>query len=204
MATQASPRDRGGKPCRLSARQFTAMIDQGIIPAEARVELLWGRLIEHPKRSPAHDFAVGALGEQLRKLERTPWLVRESKSLDLGPTSRVGPDLSLVRGPSDLFRSRAPGVPDLGLLIEVADGTYPYDRGVKWRAYASKMVPTYWIVNLNTRQVEVYRDPQGRGKTASYREASFFDQGTTIQVVVEGHEIGRVAVKDVIPWTGAS
>ena len=123
MATHASSRDRGCKPCRLGSPQFAAMIDRGIIPPEARVELLWGRLIEHPKRSTGHDFAVDILGGQLRKIATAPWLVPEQKSLELGPTSRVTPDLALIRGPGDLFRSQAPGVPEVGFLVEVADGT---------------------------------------------------------------------------------
>ena len=61
------------------------------------------------------------------------------------------------------------------------------------------MVPIYWIVNLNARRIEVYRDPQGRGKTASYRETTIFDRGAEVPAWIEGREIGRIAVKDILP-----
>ena len=41
------------------------------------------------------------------------------------------------------------------LAIEVADKSLAHDRGVKKRAYAASRIPTYWIVNLVDRCIEV-------------------------------------------------
>ena len=44
-------------------------------------------------------------------------------------------------------------------LIEVAESTLERDRGGKLIAYAKGGVPTYWIVDLVERQIEVYTQP---------------------------------------------
>jgi Uma2 family endonuclease len=199
MATEAKQKDRGGSPYRLTVRQFLDMIELGVFPHDARIELLRGILVEHPKKSTRHDFAVCELSDQLRKMLPTPWFVREEKSIELGRTSRVSPDIALIRGPRDPHQAQAPRAESVGFLIEVSDSTYLYDRGVKWRAYASAMIPAYWIVNMTKREIEVYRDPQGRGKTASFGETTVFGPESEIPVFLEGREIGRISVKDVIP-----
>jgi hypothetical protein len=45
------------------------------------------------------------------------------------------------------------------LLIEVADTTVRYDRTVKIPLYARHGLPEVWLVDLQQRHVEVYRDP---------------------------------------------
>ena len=52
--------------------------------------------------------------------------------------------------------------------------------------------------------VEVYRDPAGRGKAASYREAVTFEAGSEVPVVIDGHDLGRISVKRPPPLTGAA
>ena len=76
----------------------------------------------------------------------------------------------IVRGPRDRYRSAAPRIADLGFLIEVADVSYAKDRGLKWRRYASVGVGHYWIVNLKQKRIEVYSQPEGRGKAAAFKE----------------------------------
>lgn len=50
--------------------------------------------------------------------------------------------------------------------MEVAHTTLGYDRGTKLPLYATAGVPEVWIVDVDGRQVEVYRDPRG-GRYAS-------------------------------------
>jgi Uma2 family endonuclease len=64
------------------------------------------------------------------------------------------------------------------------------------RLYASSGVPVYWIVNLVDGLVEMYTnaDPSG-----GYRSRVDFRLGDEIPVVIDGREIGRIAVKDLLP-----
>jgi Uma2 family endonuclease len=48
-------------------------------------------------------------------------------------------------------------------LIEVADTSLPYDRGVKLRLYARAGIREVWLVNLTRNHVEVHREPAQDG-----------------------------------------
>jgi len=45
------------------------------------------------------------------------------------------------------------------LVVGISDSTLAYDRGRKASLYASAGILDYWIINLVTPQVEIYRDP---------------------------------------------
>ena len=81
------------------------------------------------------------------------------------------------------------------LLVEVSDSTLDRDRGAKSAAYAKGRIPVYWIVNLVDRQVEVYTHPSPSG----YASRVDFKPGEEIPVVLDGVEIGRIAVASILP-----
>ena len=85
------------------------------------------------------------------------------------------------------------------MVAEVAESTYPYDRGDKWTSYAAARIPIYWIINLNKRQFEIYTDPKGRGVKASYRTLALFGENAEVPVVIDGLEVGRIAVGSILP-----
>ena len=55
--------------------------------------------------------------------------------------------------------------------------------------------PVYWIVNLDRRVVEVFSLPMSR----AYRSRLIFKEGHSVPVVIDGAQIGHVAVKDILP-----
>ena len=88
---------------------------------------------------------------------------------------------------------------DIAIVAEVADSSYAKDRGKKWRKYAAAKLAIYWIVNLPARRIEVYTAPSGRGKSAGYRDVSIYGEDDEVPVVIEGRELGRIKVRDVLP-----
>jgi Uma2 family endonuclease len=187
------------KPYRLTVRQFLAMIDAGIFPHQAHVELLGGVLVQMMAAGDPHDYTLAMISEELRRLTPEGWFRREDKSLQLGARSRPVPDVAIVRGPIKQFSKRTPHARETALVVEVAASSYAYDRGEKWRAYASARIPIYWIVNLEKNQIEVYTDPTGQGKRSSYRSTATFGVDDEVPVVIDGLEVGRVCVKDILP-----
>jgi Uma2 family endonuclease len=185
---------------RLSVRQFEQMIDAGIIPERAHVELLGGMLVDKLTNDDPHEFVVDQLGDILRRVLPDGWIVREGKSLELGHLWRPVPDLAVVRGPRDRYRTRTPRADDVALLIEVSAASYSKDRGVKWRRYAAAGIPAYWIVHLAKLKIEVYGDPSGRGRSAGYRDSLLHGWGAEVPVKIEGREVGRIAVRAIAPW----
>lgn len=185
-------------PYRLTVEQFLRMVDAGIFPAGPRVELLGGRLFAKMTKNDLHDFAVYQMGRRLWALLPADWCLREEKSVTLGRHWRPEPDITVVRGPGERYGRQAPQAGDIGLLIEVADSSYRKDRGAMWRGYAEAGVAVYWIVNIPGRRVEVYARPTGRGRAAKYETSAVFDEAAEVPVHLDGREIGRVAVRDML------
>ncbi len=198
-AQAAQPTDRGWKPYRLSVRQYLKMIDAGVFPRGSRVELLGGVLIEMMTIGNLHDYTLSVLSVELRPLIPAGWIFREEKSLQLGPRSRVQPDIAVMIGPFSLYKNRTPLASETALVGEVADSSYAYDRGDKRRRYAASKVPVYWIVNIKKRQIEVYREPVGAGTSATYQFTEIYGEDAAAPVLIDGAEVGRITVRDILP-----
>ena len=198
---QSEPTVAEGKPrlYRLTLSQVLRMARFGIFRSDKKFELLGGLLVEKMSTNPPHSYAVIALAELLRVLLLPGRVIREEKPISLGRKWAPEPDIAIVQGPNSLYQGRFVRAADIAFLVEVSDTTYATDRGSKWRRYAALRIPAYWIVNLDARRVEVYRDPSGRGRLASYRTAEVYVPGAEIPVIVEGREAGRVAVDEILP-----
>jgi Uma2 family endonuclease len=188
----------GPVPYRLTVRQFKRMIDARIFADDDHVELLGGMLVDKMTKNDPHNFTIDMLGAILSRDLPLDWIVRQEKSVVLGRYWRPEPDLAVARGPRDRYRSSSPGRGDLGMVVEVADTSYSIDRGKKWSQYAASKIPVYWIVNLPERRVEVYREPSGRGKPASYQSTAMYGPDDLMPVIVDGRELGRLKVCDIL------
>ncbi len=184
---------------RVTARQFEAMCASGVFPEGAHVELLGGLLVDKMTKHTPHVITLGGTDDAVRRFLPPGWHVNVEQPLGLGRFWRPEPDLAVVRGLRRDYRRRYPGARDLAFLVEVADTTYAKDRGVKWRRYAAARVAIYWLINLLKDQIEVYSDPAGRGMSAVYRQCRIYGRDAEIPVVLDGREVGRIAVKDILP-----
>ena len=81
------------------------------------------------------------------------------------------PDIVLLRPRADRYTKESARPEDVLLLIEVADTSYRYDRGIKLPLYARAGVPEMWIIDLTHDVVEVYRQPTANGYAFSERVA---------------------------------
>jgi Uma2 family endonuclease len=113
--------------------------------------------------------------------------------------SEPEPDVAVIRGLREKYVDRHPGPEDIGLLVEVADTSLERDRGWKKRIYAAAEIPVYWIVNLVERHVEVFTGPSGPGDRPDFGACEIFLPGDRISVVLDGNEVGRIAVDDLLP-----
>jgi Uma2 family endonuclease len=81
--------------------------------------------------------------------------------IELDNTSEPQPDFALVRRPWNAYPDSHPRPGDIFLLIEVADSGLNTDRGAKLELYARAGIREFWIVDLTTDGVLVYRNPSG-------------------------------------------
>ena len=69
------------------------------------------------------------------------------------------------------------------LVIEVSDTTLGYDREVKIPLYAGQGIPECWLVDVNARRLEIYRDPG----TDAYRTLLRPDRDATVAPLALPH-----------------
>ena len=185
---------------RLSVGEYHAMIRAGILTPEDRVELLDGYLVAKMPQNPPHSSTVGKLTEDLAPLVPAGWRLR----VQLPITLTVGenepePDAALVRGDRRAFDARNPTPADFGVLVEVADSSLVSDRRAKAILYAASGIPVYWIVNIPDSRVEVYADPDPAALPAAYRTRTDYGVGQSVPLVLDGLQVGSVAVADLLP-----
>jgi len=140
------------------------MVASGALEGEP-VELLEGLLVEvMSPQSPAHAAAIERL---TRHLGAARARLRVQLPLALPPDSEPEPDLALVE------EKPSPGShPRTALLVvEVSFSSPQIDRGVKAGLYARAGVPTYWLIDVLGRAVEVRSDPgsEGYGRCVLYK-----------------------------------
>ena len=199
MATQLRRRAPSTRPYRLDVGQYLKTIEAGVFPDGVRIELLDGLLVRKMTRYPPHNYVVRQLAELIRGFLPAGWIVSEEKPVVVGEKWRPEPDLALIRGPQSRYRAKDPNAEDIPLVIEVVDSTYAKDRGIKWRGYAAAKIPAYWVVNIAESRVEVYTDPDGSGRSAAYRRSSLHGPDDEIPIPIAGVEVGRVAVRSILP-----
>jgi len=181
---------------RTNMEKYGAMVAPGVFTKRDRLELIKGFLLTKTSEYPTHAITSMLLSEAVRSLQPVGFHLRLDKRLRIPNRSSVPePDLVLARGPIQGFLEAHPEPKDVALLVEVADSSLRDDRTIMAQIYAGGGVPVYWIVNLVDRQVEVQREPSAKG----YGQVEVFAAGSSIPVVIDGSEVGRIAVGDILP-----
>jgi Uma2 family endonuclease len=162
-----------------------------------RVELIDGFIVERGAMVPPHVLSSEKLRRKLDRLLPDGWFVREGKPLQVHRTYEPLPDFAVVEGDPDTFENRHPAPADVAIVIEISDSTLTKDRGEKRVNYARGGISVYWIVNLIDRQVEVYAGPN----SDSYSSCINFKIGQSVPVVIDGVDVGQIAVAEILPRT---
>jgi Uma2 family endonuclease len=183
---------------RLSVEQYEKMIEQGILEENNQIEFLEGILVQKMTKKPARWISAKLVSDALERLNVAGYFVHRQDPVDTSD-SVPEPDAALVQGTPRDYMARNPGAADSCLVVEVADTSLVRDRGWKKRIYARAGVPVYWIVNLVDRQVEVFTLPSGTADKPDFARRQVFIAADEVAVWVNGVEVGRIAVKDMLP-----
>jgi Uma2 family endonuclease len=140
--------------------EYYEMARVGILKPGERVELLDGEIVPMNAIGSPHAWCVTRLLETFAPLlGRVRLSIQHPLRLD--NRSETEPDFAILR--PDAPEDRHPGPADTLLVIEVSDSSIRVDRGRKRRMYARAGIRDYWIVDLGSVRIEVYRDPAPRG-----------------------------------------
>jgi Uma2 family endonuclease len=183
---------------RLSATQYLQMVHAGILTEDDRVELLEGVLVTKMGKNPPHVWSSSQAYDALHGLSPAGWCVYQEQPLVLDE-STPEPDGMVVRGRREDYKEILPRAADTALVVEVADSTLQRDREEKKRIYARAGIPAYWIINLVGLRIEVYSDPTGPDALPDYRTRRDYGPDDEVPFVIEGREVGRLAVRDLLP-----
>jgi Uma2 family endonuclease len=162
---------------RLDTETYNRMVDTGALEGEP-VELLNGLLVEMSPQGESHVIVIMRLTRHFRTAEA--WLMVQLP-LEAKPSSEPEPDLALVQE-GDLSSEHHPR--EALLTVEVAVSSHEQDRGKKAHIYARKGVPTYWLVDVPGRTVEVRTDPGPKG----YAHCKVYGIGASVPSPAEGVE----------------
>lgn len=157
-----------------------------------RYELLHGELLMAPAPTPRHQRVSANLEFLLQQFVRQQNLgIVLHAPLDVvfgrGEAREVTqPDIIFISSAQQAIvgRREIAGAPDL--IVEIlSPATAERDCGYKKTLYARYGVREYWIVDPETRQIEVYR----LAETGFVREARFDDRGSLHTPLLPGLQI---------------
>jgi len=183
---------------RFSVDEYDRMIEVGILTSDERIELIRGWLIPQMSKNLPHIAGTRRARKQFARLQLVGCFLDIQDPIRL-LDSKPEPDLMVVRGGEEQFDKRAILPADVALILEVADSSIEFDRTWKLVMYAEAGIRAYWIINLADHCVEVFDDPTGPAPEPAYRSQQTFKPGDSVPVVIDGHEVGRVAVNDLLP-----
>jgi Uma2 family endonuclease len=147
------------RPFRFTREQYYELGRLGYFDRK-RVELIYGEIVEMSPTNWPHSLCVGLVSEALSRAFTGGFWVSQQQPLPISKTALVSepePDVAVIPGSRRNY-SDHPTV--AALLVEVADSTLSYDLTTKAELYATAAVPEYWVLDVENRQLHVFRDPE--------------------------------------------
>lgn len=188
---------RDGYPIRkLSVKDYEKMIDIGIFDEDDRVELLDGVIIEMSPKKTRHANVNDEAAEFLIVAFTGRAVVRNQNPIVLDDFSEPEPDIVLARPPRGNYNDAHPTAADVLLVVEVSDTTIAKDRRKAFN-YARSGIAQYLLFNLNTNEIEDYREPAADG----YRFKRTHDRDAVFNLVAFPEV--EIKVADLLPLESA-
>ncbi|MER5755026.1 Uma2 family endonuclease [Streptomyces sp. NPDC002088] len=136
-------------------------------PEGFRAELVEGEIVVTPPPDGDHEDYIGLIVSQVIRRSRTEMQFSGNKGLKLGkaeacPKDHVIPDGTFAPKVLRLYRGADPWMPCQGvaMVLEVTSTKPKADREVKRRCYARAGIPLYLLVDRDTSEVTLLRDPR--------------------------------------------
>lgn len=137
----------------VSVKSYRTMCDLGIL--SKKTELIEGVVIDKMTKSPDHSYYCNLMFDLLKNIKPNSSYLMTEKPLTL-KNSEPEPDLMIVQGTLQEYRKKNPT--SALLVVEIANTSLSADRE-KIRIYAEALVENYWIVDIQSKQIETYHSP---------------------------------------------
>ncbi len=140
---------------------YHRMVEIGLLD-DRRVELLHGEIVEMPPETKLHAYYSRTTCDYLSRLLGDRALVSPAKPITLPNHSEPEPDIAIVQRLGREYLDHHPYPENIFWLIEYADSSLNKDSSLKYQIYAEAGIPEYWLVNLQRRELIVFRQPRDR------------------------------------------
>src|SRR4051794_9927817 len=84
------------QPYRWTRQEYEKMVEIGLFPPEARLELIEGEILKMAAQTSYHAVAVSKVEDSLRKIYRGNDYIRVQMPLALSDSSEPEPDIAVV------------------------------------------------------------------------------------------------------------
>jgi Uma2 family endonuclease len=180
---------------RLTLEQYERMVESGFFDLRDRLHLINGYLVAKLTQNDPHCTADDLCGEQLQRVIPPGWYIRTAKPIRIPSlASKPEPDRCVVRGSIRDYSRRSPEPADIALVVEVSESSLSEDRKLAG-LYGRAGIPLCWIIDLIHGQIEVYSQPGPSG----YGAMDVLMPGHVLSVVIDGVEVGKIPVADLMP-----
>jgi Uma2 family endonuclease len=191
------PHANGSTRQRWTLREYQQMARAGLLDGK-RTILIHGEVLTVTMAAPPHDTALNLTAAFLASICPRGHHVRNQQSFNVGTENDPGPDLAIVPGSIRDYTTDAPT--QALLIVEVATTSLFEDTTTKAELYATAGVPDYWVIDLEHRQLIVFRDPQslptGLGATAYKTHLTL---GLTDSISTLSAPQASIRVSDLLP-----
>lgn len=151
----------------ISVEVYHLMAERGAFHPDERLELIGGKIFDMSPIGSLHARCVKFLNSFLTKRFGGTAIISVQDPILLDDESEPQPDVAIINFREDYYRNALPAAGDVKLLIEVADTSVEFDRGIKFQRYALAGVPEAWLVDLINDRVEVHFAPKGSAYSLS-------------------------------------
>ncbi len=153
--TTPPPKGSGPRLWKWTLEQYEEFCKRGYFD-KGRVEFVRGEIIDMGIQGWPHALTLSLLGEVLRRVFTPGYWIYDQKTFPI-VGSQPEPDAAVIPGsPRDYTDHPTNAV----LIVEVSDTTLAYDLTTKAELYATAGIADYWVLDVENRQLHVFRDPQ--------------------------------------------
>jgi Uma2 family endonuclease len=158
-----------------SIDEYEQMVQSGVLSEDERLELIEGEIFAMSPIGSLHVVVVNRLTNLLARQLGERAIVSVQNPIRL-TTSEPQPDVTVLHPETDNHPERLPAAEDIFLVIEVCDSSSAYDRQIKVPLYAREGLAEVWLVDLEQKTVEVFREPG----LVDFREKRTFSSGASL------------------------
>lgn len=162
-----------------TVEEYHQMREKEVLHPEERVELLQGQILQMAPKNPPHAATNLCAANLLNQRLAGKALVRIQDPIALSSFSEPEPDIAVVHLKEGFYSDHHPSPSQVYLLIEIADTTLSFDRDQKAPVYAQAGIADYWVLDVNTKQIYVFRQPN----QGTYQEERVLGETATLSLL---------------------